>query len=112
MAVPPAHACGAARPEASRPGASLYCPLFTRPCPTDWSPLREVHRTLPAPPPPLQAIELKDKFENIGASLVKQVASATNDVAGDGAWAVDRWQLTKANARACSRAAEHAHRCN
>jgi hypothetical protein len=32
-----------------------------------------------------KAIELKDKFENIGASLVKQVASATNDVAGDGA---------------------------
>lgn len=33
-----------------------------------------------------KAIELKDKFENMGASLVKQVASATNDVAGDGAW--------------------------
>ncbi|EFJ52217.1 hypothetical protein VOLCADRAFT_79395 [Volvox carteri f. nagariensis] len=31
-----------------------------------------------------KAIELKDKFENMGASLVKQVASATNDVAGDG----------------------------
>jgi len=31
-----------------------------------------------------RAIELKDNFENIGASLVKQVASATNDVAGDG----------------------------
>ena len=31
-----------------------------------------------------KAIELRDKFENIGASLVKQVASATNDVAGDG----------------------------
>lgn len=31
-----------------------------------------------------RAIELRDKFENIGASLVKQVASATNDVAGDG----------------------------
>jgi chaperonin GroEL len=31
-----------------------------------------------------KAMELKDKFENIGASLVKQVASATNDVAGDG----------------------------
>jgi hypothetical protein len=31
-----------------------------------------------------RAIELKDRFENIGASLVKQVASATNDVAGDG----------------------------
>ncbi|GLC33441.1 Mitochondrial chaperonin 60 [Pleodorina starrii] len=31
-----------------------------------------------------KAIELKDRFENMGASLVKQVASATNDVAGDG----------------------------
>ncbi|OGJ00100.1 chaperonin GroL [Candidatus Nomurabacteria bacterium RIFCSPLOWO2_02_FULL_40_10] len=29
-------------------------------------------------------IELKDKFENIGADLVKEVASKTNDVAGDG----------------------------
>jgi hypothetical protein len=33
-----------------------------------------------------RAIELKDRFENMGASLVKQVASATNDVAGDGEW--------------------------
>lgn len=32
-----------------------------------------------------KAIELKDRFQNVGASLVKQVASATNDVAGDGA---------------------------
>jgi chaperonin GroEL len=31
-----------------------------------------------------KAIELKDRFQNIGANLVKQVASATNDVAGDG----------------------------
>lgn len=31
-----------------------------------------------------KAIEFKDKFENVGASLVKQVAGATNDVAGDG----------------------------
>ncbi|PSC68063.1 Chaperonin mitochondrial [Micractinium conductrix] len=31
-----------------------------------------------------RAIEFKDKFQNVGASLVKQVASATNDVAGDG----------------------------
>lgn len=31
-----------------------------------------------------KAIEFKDKFQNIGASLVKSVASATNDVAGDG----------------------------
>ena len=29
-------------------------------------------------------IELKDKFENMGAQLVKEVASKTNDVAGDG----------------------------
>lgn len=32
-----------------------------------------------------KAIEFRDKFHNVGASLVKQVASATNDVAGDGA---------------------------
>jgi chaperonin GroEL len=29
-------------------------------------------------------IELKDKFENMGAQMVKQVASKTSDVAGDG----------------------------
>jgi chaperonin GroEL len=29
-------------------------------------------------------IELEDKFENIGAALVKEVASKTNDLAGDG----------------------------
>ncbi|KAK4353253.1 hypothetical protein RND71_028771 [Anisodus tanguticus] len=29
-------------------------------------------------------IEFKDKIKNVGASLVKQVANATNDVAGDG----------------------------
>jgi chaperonin GroEL len=29
-------------------------------------------------------IDLEDKFENIGAELVKEVASKTNDVAGDG----------------------------
>jgi chaperonin GroEL len=29
-------------------------------------------------------IELQDKFENVGAELVKEVASKTNDVAGDG----------------------------
>lgn len=31
-----------------------------------------------------KAIEFKDRLHNVGASLVKQVASATNDVAGDG----------------------------
>src|SRR6056300_55112 len=29
-------------------------------------------------------IELKDKFENMGAQMVKEVSSQTNDVAGDG----------------------------
>ena len=29
-------------------------------------------------------IELEDKFENLGAELVKEVATKTNDVAGDG----------------------------
>src|SRR3989344_3571466 len=29
-------------------------------------------------------VELEDKFENIGASLVQEVANKTNDVAGDG----------------------------
>lgn len=29
-------------------------------------------------------IELKDKFENLGAELIKQVAERTNDIAGDG----------------------------
>src|SRR6185436_4232727 len=29
-------------------------------------------------------ITLKDKFENMGAEIVKEVANKTNDVAGDG----------------------------
>ena len=29
-------------------------------------------------------IELKDKFENMGAQMVREAASKTNDVAGDG----------------------------
>ena len=29
-------------------------------------------------------IELKDKFENMGAQMVSEVASKTNDIAGDG----------------------------
>ena len=31
-----------------------------------------------------QQIKLKDKIENLGAQMVKEVASRTNDVAGDG----------------------------
>ena len=29
-------------------------------------------------------IELEDRFENVGASLIQEVASKTNDMAGDG----------------------------
>ncbi len=29
-------------------------------------------------------IELEDKFENMGAQMVREVASKTNDIAGDG----------------------------
>ncbi|MEE4211549.1 MAG: TCP-1/cpn60 chaperonin family protein, partial [Parvularcula sp.] len=29
-------------------------------------------------------IELEDRFENMGAQLIKEVASKTNDIAGDG----------------------------
>lgn len=32
----------------------------------------------------LAEIELDDPFENMGAQLVKEVATKTNDVAGDG----------------------------
>src|SRR5208337_5126414 len=31
-----------------------------------------------------EEVELRDKFENIGAKLVKEAASKTSDVAGDG----------------------------
>ncbi|MFP5350490.1 MAG: TCP-1/cpn60 chaperonin family protein, partial [Gammaproteobacteria bacterium] len=31
-----------------------------------------------------KGIELKDKYENMGAQMVKEVASKTSDVAGDG----------------------------
>lgn len=31
-----------------------------------------------------KSIEFKDRVKNTGANLVKQVANATNDVAGDG----------------------------
>ena len=31
-----------------------------------------------------KAIEFKDKYHNLGAQLVRQVANKTNDIAGDG----------------------------
>ena len=32
----------------------------------------------------VKEIELEDKFENMGAQMVKEVASKTSDIAGDG----------------------------
>src|SRR6202012_707060 len=34
--------------------------------------------------PVAKEIELADKFENMGAKMVREVASKTNDIAGDG----------------------------
>ena len=36
-------------------------------------------------------IELEDPFENMGAQLVKEVATKTNDVAGDGTTRLRYW---------------------
>jgi chaperonin GroEL len=51
-------------------------------------------------------IELEDKFENMGAQMVKEVASKTSDVAGDGtttatvlAQATTQWTLSAASTR-------------
>jgi len=55
-------------------------------------------------------IELKDKFENMGAQMVKEVASKTSDVAGDGtttatvlAQAIVREGMKAPRPRPCSR---------
>ena len=36
-------------------------------------------------------IELEDLFENMGAQLVREVATKTNDVAGDGTTTASCW---------------------
>ena len=36
-------------------------------------------------------IELEDKFENMGAQMVREVASKTNDLAGDGTTTATFW---------------------
>ena len=43
-----------------------------------------------------KAIELKDRYQNVGASLIKQVASDTNDVAGDGEILITDYNLQPA----------------
>jgi chaperonin GroEL (HSP60 family) len=40
-----------------------------------------------------KSIEFKDRVKNVGASLVKQVANATNDTAGDGMTSFVCWLL-------------------
>ena len=36
-------------------------------------------------------IELEDRYENMGAQLVKEVATKTNDIAGDGTTQLPYW---------------------
>ena len=36
-------------------------------------------------------VELEDRFENMGAQLVKEVATKTNDIAGDGTTTATLW---------------------
>ena len=54
-------------------------------------------------------IELENKFENMGAQMVKEVASKTSDVAGDGtttatvlAKAACRWNRTRRQGRSAA----------
>ena len=44
-------------------------------------------------------IELKDAFENMGAQLVREVATKTNDAAGDGTTVQTRWTSSAASRR-------------
>ena len=46
-------------------------------------------------------IELEDPFENMGAQLVREVSSKTNDVAGDGTTTPPCW-LKAFTAKACA----------
>ena len=44
-------------------------------------------------------IELEDKFENMGAQMVKEVASHTSDVAGDGTTTATVLEIGRASCR-------------
>ena len=46
-------------------------------------------------------IELRDKFENMGAQMVKEVASKTSDVAGDGTTTAKCVRSTSRSATRC-----------
>jgi chaperonin GroEL (HSP60 family) len=41
-----------------------------------------------------RSVEFKDSAKNVGASLVKQVAEATNKAAGDGKGRGGLWEIT------------------
>ncbi len=45
-------------------------------------------------------IELEDPYENMGAQLLEEVATKTNDVAGDGTTTVDRARPRPSSPRA------------
>ena len=49
-------------------------------------------------------IEVEDVFQNQGAQLVREVATATNDVAGDGTTTASASRLTSKRATRCSTA--------
>jgi chaperonin GroEL (HSP60 family) len=38
----------------------------------------------------VKEIELEDKFQNMGAKMIREVASKTSDIAGDGTYDCDR----------------------
>src|SRR3989338_2841678 len=47
-------------------------------------------------------IELEDQFENMGAQLIKEAASKTNDVAGDGTTTATSLVLEAASLISCA----------
>ena len=51
-------------------------------------------------------VELEDAFENMGAQLVKEVATKTNDVAGDGTTTARQKTRYSSCAGSCSRGHE------
>merc|ERR1712224_928237 len=58
-------------------------------------------------------IELKDKFQNMGAQMVREVASKANDVAGDGTTTatVLAQSIAQEGARAVAAGARCRHAC-
>ena len=55
-------------------------------------------------------IELDDPYENLGAQLAKEVATKTNDVAGDGTTTATERGPAQRDQRCCSRRRQARHR--